>query len=185
MGYYITYRRQPHGFKTRLLGRDFYTFIKVSFSFPTNVGSHNPPPFRAQSPRADTHSFPRLIVHHPVYGFGIICNSPISQLADIVCFGPLRITVNLTVLKHVCYREIFTPLNRLFRSYSQPTWDLTIHPPLEPSVLADTHSFPRLIAHHPVYGFDTISNSPISQLVDIVRFGPLRIAVSLMILKHV
>ena len=32
---------QPHGFKTHLLGRGFHTLIKnVSFSSPTNVGSH-------------------------------------------------------------------------------------------------------------------------------------------------
>ena len=38
-------------FKTRLLGRDFYTLIKnVLFSSPTDVGSHNPSPFKAQRP---------------------------------------------------------------------------------------------------------------------------------------
>ena len=39
-------------FKTRLLGKGFHTLIKgVSFSFPTKVGHHNPPSFRAQHPR--------------------------------------------------------------------------------------------------------------------------------------
>ena len=39
----------PSGFKTCLLGKGFHTLIKgVSFSSPTNVGYHNPPPFRAQ-----------------------------------------------------------------------------------------------------------------------------------------
>ena len=39
-------------FKTRLLGRGFHIFIKsVSFSSSTDVGSHNPPPFRAHHPR--------------------------------------------------------------------------------------------------------------------------------------
>ena len=33
-------------FKTRVLGRGFLTLIKnVSFSSPTDMGSHNPPPF--------------------------------------------------------------------------------------------------------------------------------------------
>ena len=35
-------------FKTRLLGRGFHTLIKsVSFSSPTDVGSHNPPPLES------------------------------------------------------------------------------------------------------------------------------------------
>ena len=39
-------------FKTRLLGRGFHTLINnASFSSPTDVGSHNPPPFGAQHPR--------------------------------------------------------------------------------------------------------------------------------------
>ena len=39
----------PSRFKMRILGRDFYTLIKnASFSAPTDVGSHNPPPFGAQ-----------------------------------------------------------------------------------------------------------------------------------------
>ena len=36
-------------FKARLLGGGFYTLIRnASFSSPTDVGSHNLPPFRAQ-----------------------------------------------------------------------------------------------------------------------------------------
>ena len=43
-------------FKTRLLGRGFHALIKsVSFSSPTDVGCHNPSPFRAQ--RLRWHSF--------------------------------------------------------------------------------------------------------------------------------
>ena len=39
-------------FKTHLLRRGFHTLIKnVSFSSPTDVESHNPPPFEAQRPR--------------------------------------------------------------------------------------------------------------------------------------
>ena len=38
-------------FKTRLLGRGFHTLIKNdSFPSPTDMGSHNPPPFKAQPP---------------------------------------------------------------------------------------------------------------------------------------
>ena len=41
----VTYHCQPHGFKTRLLRKGFHTHIRnVSFPFPTDVGSHNPPP---------------------------------------------------------------------------------------------------------------------------------------------
>ena len=40
--------------------------------------------------------------HRPVSGSGTICNSQSPPLADIVYFGPLRIAVNLTVLKRVC-----------------------------------------------------------------------------------
>ena len=47
----FSFRASPQGFKTRLLGRRFHTLIKnVSFPFPTNVGSHNPPLFEAQRP---------------------------------------------------------------------------------------------------------------------------------------
>ena len=48
----IAYHRQPHSFKTRLLGRGFHTLIRnVSFPSPTDVGSHNPSPLEAQRPR--------------------------------------------------------------------------------------------------------------------------------------
>ena len=37
----VTYHCQPHGFKTRLVGRVFYTFVRnVLFSSPTDVRSH-------------------------------------------------------------------------------------------------------------------------------------------------
>ena len=39
----------PQGFKTCLIGRGFHTLIRnASFSSPTNMGSHNPPPLGAQ-----------------------------------------------------------------------------------------------------------------------------------------
>ena len=62
----------------------------------------------------------------------------------------------------------------MFRSLLQPMWDLTIHPLWGPSVLADT----SLGA-----GSDTICNSPSPLLADIFYFSPLRIVVSLMVLK--
>ena len=104
-------------FKMRLLGRGFHTLIKnVSFSSPTDVGSHNPPPFGAQRPR--WYSFPSsidvgpqstpfgaqcpcwhtascpppsslnlLAGTSPGAGSDTICNDPSSPLADIVFFG--------------------------------------------------------------------------------------------------
>ena len=51
----ITYHRQPHIFKTRLLGRGFRILIKnASFFSPTDVRSHNPLPLGAQRPRWHT-----------------------------------------------------------------------------------------------------------------------------------
>ena len=36
------YRRQPHGFKTRLSGRGFHILVRnTSFPSPTDVGSHS------------------------------------------------------------------------------------------------------------------------------------------------
>ena len=53
-------------FKTRLLGRGNHTLIRnVSFPSPTDVGSHNPPPWGSAS----------LLIHHPVSGSNIICNN--------------------------------------------------------------------------------------------------------------
>ena len=44
---FVTYGRQSHSFKPRLLGRGFHTLIRnVSFSSPIDVGSLNPPLLR-------------------------------------------------------------------------------------------------------------------------------------------
>ena len=90
--YPVTYHCQPHGFKTHLLGRGFHTLIKNAL-FPslTDVRSHNPTPWGPVS----------LLAHHPMPGSDTICNSSSPLLVDIVCFGPLRITINLMVLKRV------------------------------------------------------------------------------------
>ena len=69
---------------------------------------------------------------------------------------------------------------------SQPMWDLTIHlhnqcGTIHPSLGCQTSS----LAHHSVSSSNTICNSLSSPLADIIRFGPLRIVVSLTILKRV
>ena len=79
---------------------------------PTNVGSHNPPPFGAQRPR--WHLFPSLINVGPL-------NLP-----------PFR-------AQHPCWHTASCPLPFGVQP-PQLMWDLTIHPPSEPSVLAGTRS---------------------------------------------
>ena len=95
---------------------------------------------------------------------------------DTGCFGQLRIVVSLTVLKRDCYEEVSTPLQGMFRSSLQPMSDLTIHLFVSPAFF---------LAHCRVSSSDTICNSPNPLLADFVRFDSLRIAVSLMVLKHV
>ena len=56
-------------------------------------------------------------------------------------------------------------------------WDLTVHPPWGSSILAGTPLG--------VSSYDTICSSPSPPLADIVDFGPLRIVVSLIVLKRV
>ena len=92
----VMYRCQSHGFKTRLLRRGFHTLTRdASFPSPTNVGSHNPPPWES------TFS----LAYRPMSGSNSICNSQNSPLADIVRFGLLRIVISLMVLKRVYYGE--------------------------------------------------------------------------------
>ena len=100
-----------------MLGRGFHTIIKnASFPSPTDVGSHNPSPFRAQHPRwhssllqsmwdppihppsgpsvlagTPPHVHPPsglslLVTHSPMSGSDTICNGPSPPLADIVLF---------------------------------------------------------------------------------------------------
>ena len=88
----VIYCRQPHGFKTCLLGRGFHTLIRnVSFPSPTDLGSHNLPSLGSTVLNGTL----------PVCGSNTNCNSLSSPLADIVRFGLLRIAVSLTVLKRV------------------------------------------------------------------------------------
>jgi len=63
----------------------------------------------------------------------------------------------------------------MFRSPLQPIWDLTIYPLGGPA---------SSLAHCPVSGSDTICNSSSPLLTDIVRFGSLRIAISLTVLRR-
>ena len=131
-----------------MLGRGFHTLIKnVSFSSPTDVGSHNPPPSKLNDFAGirsflqsmwDPQSTPlrdptSLLAHHLMSGSAsslayqleigsdTIGNSSSPPLTNIVLFG-----LSLSDFPS--------------RFSSQPMWDLTIHPPPRPSVLASPHS---------------------------------------------
>ena len=130
-------------FKTRLLGRGFHTLIKgVSFSSPTDVGSHNPlppSPFGTQHPRwhsflrpnspppsgisvlAGTPPFVRplrdstsSLAYRPVSGSDIICNCPSPPLVDIVLFGLSHPSFRSKFLKHVCWERFPHPYKWCF-----------------------------------------------------------------------
>jgi len=76
--------------KRPLLGRGFHTLLRnISFSFPTNVRSHN------LIPLGDPTS---SLSHYSVSSSNTICNNPSPPLTYIVRFSPLRIVINLTVL---------------------------------------------------------------------------------------
>ena len=79
----------------RRLERGFHTLTKnASFSSPTDVESHNPPPFRTHHPRDVRppihllHDSASSLTHHP--NSDIICNSPSSLLIKIVFFELVR-----------------------------------------------------------------------------------------------
>ena len=105
-------------FKIRLLGRGFHTFIKnASFSFATDVGSHNPPSLRPSVLACTLFLLPSMwdlqsiplwgpasllahclvstplrgsassLTHRLVSGFDPIYNSPSPPLVDIILFG--------------------------------------------------------------------------------------------------
>ena len=103
------YHHQSHSFKTRLLGRNFHTLIR-------NVSFH-PPPWGLVS----------SLAYHSVSDFDTICNRPSSLLADIVRFGPVRIVVSLTVLKHVYHGDVSTPLLGIVCSPLHQMWGLISH----------------------------------------------------------
>ena len=112
----------PSRFKMRLLEKGFHSYKKMfhSFSSPTNVGSHNPPPLGPMS----------SLAHPPVFGSNTICNGPNPTLAEIVLlFGLSLPGLPLKVLIHVCQGEVSTSLQKMLHSRLQPMWDLTIHPP--------------------------------------------------------
>ena len=87
-------------------------------SSPTNVGSHNPPPWGPAS----------LLAHRSVSGSNAICNSLSSPLAGIIYFGPLRIAISLTVLKCVCERCFHIILRHVSFYFST---DVRSHSPWE------------------------------------------------------
>ena len=97
------------GFKTCLLRRCFHTLIKrASFPFPTDVGSHNPPPFKAQHPCWHTAQCPPPsglsvpLVHCPMSGSNTNFNNPSPPLVDIVLFEFSLSAFPSKFLKRVC-----------------------------------------------------------------------------------
>ena len=103
-------------FKTCLLERGFHTLIRNAL-FPSqiDVGSHNPSPLGAS-----------LLAGTPLSVYAI-CNSPNPPVTDIVCFGQLRIVVNLTVFKTRLLERGFHTLIRNALFPSPTNGDLTIH----------------------------------------------------------
>ena len=76
----ITYRRKPYSFKTCLLGRSFHTLLRnVSFPSPTDVGSHNPPPWGPAS----------SLTHCPLFASNTICNTSNSSLTIYCPLWPI------------------------------------------------------------------------------------------------
>ena len=85
----VVYRRQPHDFKTCLLGRGFY---KKCFVSPlTNVGSHNLP--LRSSIFTSIPSPTSLLAYRSMFDSDTIGNDPSPLLVDIVRFNSLCITV--------------------------------------------------------------------------------------------
>ena len=117
------------------------------------------------------------LAHCLVIWSNTICNNPNPPLTNIVRFGLLYIAANRHGFKNAftrkrCshpYKECFVPLSNRC-GISQFTF---------------FGGLAFSLAHRSISGFDTICNSPNPPLVDIVRFSPLRIAVSLTVLKHV
>ena len=97
-----------------LLERGFHILIKnVSFSSPTDVGSHNLPP-----------SGPSILAGIPVSGSNTVCNSPSSPFADIVLFKLFILGFSSRFIMRLLGRDFHT-FTRMFRSPPQPKWDLT------------------------------------------------------------
>ena len=142
----------------RLLGRGFYTLIKnVSFSSPTDVESHNPPPFGTQ--RLRCHSFLSPIdmrSHDP----------PLLWLNVLTCTSPC-------VYPRSGFRLLASTSNTICNNSSP----LVTDPPLSwLNVLTCTSP-----CVHPPSGFslltstsNTICNNSSPLVTDIIRFGPLR-----------
>ena len=82
--------------KRVLLRRGFHALIiNASFPSPTNVGSHNPPPWGSTS----------SLTHRSVFASYNICNSPSPRLANIVIFE-LSLSGFSRFLKRVCQGEV-------------------------------------------------------------------------------
>ena len=92
----ITIPENINNFNFRRVSRERFSHsYKKCFVLPS-VESHNPP---ARSPVS-------MLIHRLVSSSDIICNRSSPPLADIVCFGPLRIVVSLTVLKRVYQKKV-------------------------------------------------------------------------------
>ena len=132
--------------KTHLLGRGLHTLIKnASFSSPTDVGSHNPPPSEPKvlastrsllqsmwdpsihppsGPSVLTSTPPRvhpllglasLLTHRLMSDYDTICNSPSPPLANIALFR-LSLEVSKT---HLLGRGLHILIKNV--SFSSPT----------------------------------------------------------------
>ena len=58
------------------------------------------------------------LAHRLMFGFDTICNSSSPPLAYIVRFGPLRITVNLTILNASIKERFLRPYKKCFVLFS-------------------------------------------------------------------
>ena len=140
-------------YKTGLVGRGFHALIKnVSFSSPTNVGSHTPLPL-GLSVLAGTRSLlPSMcdLTIHPPSGSSVLAGtrSFLPSMWEISQFTPLQGPVSSPALVpffHRCGRSHNSPPSGpsvlASTRYLLPSmWDLTIHLPSGPSVLAGTRS---------------------------------------------
>ena len=184
----------------RLLGRGFYTLIKnVSFSSPTDVESHNPPPFGTQRLRCHSFLSPIDMRSHdpPLLWLNVLtCTSPcvyprsgfrlLASTSNTICNNSSPLVTDpplpwLNVL--TCTSPCVHPRSgfRLLASTSNTICNnsspLVTDPPLSwLNVLTCTSP-----CVHPPSGFslltstsNTICNNSSPLVTDIIRFGPLR-----------
>jgi len=110
-------------------------------------------------------------------------SSHIDRLIDIVRFDPYRYQPH-NFKTHLLGRSFYSLRWHNFHSYKKcfvlsPT-DIS---QFTPSPWGPTSSLAQ--AHHPMSNSDIICSRPSPPLTDFIRFGSLRIVVSLMVLKHI